>query len=115
MAFFVLKRGKFSGQSAIPQIKFLTNILKIRDDTADEEACKMEHTLSEATLDSLTDFMVFIQECPRAGESWLQNFEEYRVQGYKPEKCKSRSGEFACELKERIDHRDSDEGGGSGK
>lgn len=64
----------------------------------------MEHTLSEATLDSLTDFMAFIQECPRAGESWLQNFKEYRIHGYKPEKCKSRSGEFACELRDRIDH-----------
>lgn len=87
--------------------RFLTDILKIQADVADEEACKMEHTLSEATLDSLTDFMAFIQECPRAGESWLQNFEEYRMHGYKPEKCKSRSGEFSCELKERIDHVDS--------
>src|SRR6056297_2530863 len=95
--------------------RFLTDILKIDQKVADEEACKIEHTLSESTLASLTEFMAFIQECTRAGESWLQNFEEYRVQGYKPEKCKSRSGEFACELKERIDHRDSDEGGGSGK
>lgn len=95
--------------------QFLTNILKIRGDTADEEACKMEHTLSEATLESLTDFMAFIQDCPRAGESWLQNFEEYRIHGYKPEKCKSRSGEFACELKERIDHDDSVESNPSKK
>lgn len=87
--------------------RFLTDVLKIKPDTADEEACKMEHTLSETTLDSLTDFMAFIQECPRAGESWLQNFEEYRIHGYKPEKCKSRSGEFTCELKERIDPVDS--------
>jgi len=95
--------------------RFLTDILKIQADVADEEACKMEHTLSEATLDSLTDFMAFIQACPRAGKSWLQNFEEFRINGYMPEKCKSRTDSFACELKERIDHKDSDEGGGSGK
>jgi len=95
--------------------RFLTGILKIQADVADEEACKMEHTLSEATLESLTDFMAFIQACPRAGESWLQNFEEYRIHGYKPEKCKSRTGEFACELKERIDHRDTDESGATKK
>ena len=95
--------------------RFLTDILKIKADVADEEACKMEHTLSEATLESLTDFMAFIQACPRAGESWLQNFEEYRTHGYKPEKCKSRSGEFTCELKERIDQVDSTESNSSKK
>ncbi len=87
--------------------QFLTEILKIETDVADEEACKMEHTLSEATLASLTDFMAFIQECPRAGESWLQNFEEYRIHGYKPEKCKSQSNGFTCELRERIDQGDA--------
>ena len=58
--------------------KFLTEILKIDAKVADDEACKMEHTLSSETLDSLVDFMEFIQTCPRAGESWLNNFEEYR-------------------------------------
>lgn len=87
--------------------QFLTDILKIETDVADAEACKMEHTLSEATLASLTDFMAFIQKCPRAGESWLQNFEEYRIHGYKPEKCKSQSNEFTCELKERLDEGDA--------
>jgi DtxR family Mn-dependent transcriptional regulator len=62
--------------------KFLTEILTIDHDVADEEACKMEHALSDATLDSLTDFMEFIQTCPRAGESWLSLFEAYR-QGVK--------------------------------
>ncbi len=79
--------------------RFLTGILKIDSRMADEEACKMEHTLSQATLESLTDFMAFIQECPRAGESWLKNFEEYRIHGYKPEKCRIRSDIFASELR----------------
>ncbi len=78
--------------------KFLTDILKIDSEVADTEACKMEHTLSQTTLESLTDFMAFIQECPRAGESWLKNFEEYRIHGYKPEKCRVNSDIFASEL-----------------
>ena len=57
-------------------LKFLMDILKIDLKTADEDACKMEHALSDVTLGSLTDFMSFIQSCPRAGESWLQHFEE---------------------------------------
>lgn len=84
-------------------LKFLTEILKIEFKTADEEACKMEHTLSSATLDSLTDFMEFIQTCPRAGESWLHYFEEYRLHGRSPEKCQSRSEAFSFEFKNQVD------------
>jgi len=74
-------------------LKFLTEILKIDHATADREACEMEHVLSPSTLDSLTDFMDFIQHCPRAGESWLHFFEEYRVHGYQPDRCRER-----CEI-----------------
>jgi DtxR family Mn-dependent transcriptional regulator len=83
--------------------RFLTNILKIDARVADEEACKMEHTLGEATLASLTDFMAFVQECPRAGESWLKHFEEYRVDGLDPEKCRDEGGGFVCELQSRME------------
>ena len=82
--------------------RFLTDILKVGPETADEEACKMEHTLSQSTLASLTDFMAFIQACPRAGESWLQYFEEFRRQGRAPDQCAERSERFACELKQQA-------------
>lgn len=75
--------------------KFLTEILKVKPNVADREACKMEHTLSLETLDSLTDFMKFIQSCPRAGESWLENFQEYRLNGRQPEKCRTYRKEFS--------------------
>ncbi|MGD9211678.1 MAG: metal-dependent transcriptional regulator [Desulfobacteraceae bacterium] len=80
-------------------LKFLTEILKIEYKTANEEACKMEHTLSAETLDSFTDFMEFIQICPRAGESWLNHFEEYRLHGRDSEICKTRIEEFLCKPK----------------
>jgi DtxR family transcriptional regulator, Mn-dependent transcriptional regulator len=50
--------------------KFLMEILRIDFQTADVEACKMEHTLSETTLDSLSEFMDFIQSDPRIAENW---------------------------------------------
>jgi DtxR family Mn-dependent transcriptional regulator len=84
-------------------LKFLTEILKIEIETADEEACKMEHTLSPNTLDSFTDFMAFIQTCPRVGESWLHRFEEYRRHGSRPEKCVERTESFSSEFKRRVD------------
>ena len=84
-------------------LRFLTEILKIDYETANDEACKMEHSLSSTTLDSLIDFMEFIQTCPRAGESWLKYFEEYRSHGHRPDKCQSRSNGFTSEFKNKVD------------
>jgi DtxR family Mn-dependent transcriptional regulator len=68
-------------------LDFLTDVLKIDQDTANDDACKMEHALSAATMDSLTDFMAFIQECPRSGGSWLNAFDEFRKHGHKSKTC----------------------------
>ncbi len=83
-------------------LKFLTEILKIDFKTADKDACRMEHALSPVTLDSFTDFMEFIQTCPRAGVSWLEHFEEYRLHRHNPEKCQARSEVFLNEFKDRV-------------
>ncbi|MCP4576831.1 MAG: metal-dependent transcriptional regulator [Deltaproteobacteria bacterium] len=81
--------------------RFLTDILKIDAKTADEEACRMEHSLSAGTLDSLTDFMAFIQICPRVGDNWLEHFEEYRQGQWNSEKCIVQSEAFSCEFSKR--------------
>jgi DtxR family transcriptional regulator, Mn-dependent transcriptional regulator len=83
-------------------LKFLTDILKIDFQTADEEACKMEHALSVATLERLADFMSFVQECPRAGESWLNHFETFRIEGQKPAHCATCTDTFACDVIEQA-------------
>ncbi|VBB43341.1 Iron (Metal) dependent repressor, DtxR family [uncultured Desulfatiglans sp.] len=83
--------------------EFLTEILRVDFATADEDACKMEHALSPAALDSLTDFIEFIRTCPRTGESWLNYFEEYRLHGHRPDKCQARSTSFSCEFKHQLD------------
>lgn len=82
--------------------RFLTDVLNIDLNTADEEACKMEHALSIGTLDSMTDFMAFIQACPRVGEDWLERFEEYRREPWSPDKCVRQSERFSCEFMERT-------------
>lgn len=83
--------------------KFLTDILKVDLKTADQEACRMEHSLGHDTLKRLADFMAFIQTCPRAGESWLSRFDEFRRHGRLPEKCREQSEQFSNELKHKID------------
>ncbi len=82
--------------------KFLVEILNIDYKTADDEACKMEHTLSSNTLDAFSDFMAFIQVCPRSGSEWLDFFQEYRLHGCRPEKCKERSQDTICKIQDQM-------------
>ena len=82
---------------------FLTNILKIDFVVADEEACKMEHGMSTETLDRLTQFIDFIQTCPRTGPNWLESFDEYRLKGADPSKRLDRLKGFARGLNQKIE------------
>lgn len=81
---------------------FLTNILKLDSETADIEACMMEHGMGPETLNRLTKFIEFIQSCPRTGESWLHYFEEYCENGFKPEKCKEHMKNFAATCENNL-------------
>ena len=81
---------------------FLTDILKVDFEKANEEACKMEHAVSPSTMDRLIEFMEFTQSCPRTGSSWLDNFDEYRLRGQKPDKCLDRMKEFANKFEKSM-------------
>ena len=81
---------------------FLVNILKVNSKRANQEACEMEHAVSPSTLDRFVEFMEFLQSCPRAGSSWLDNFEEYRLHGRDPNKCVERMKEFSNGFRHRI-------------
>lgn len=81
---------------------FLTDILKIDYKLADEDACKMEHAVSPATINAFVDIMEFINNCPRGGASWLEYFDEYRAGGQQKVKCIERMKEFAEEYSNKI-------------
>jgi DtxR family Mn-dependent transcriptional regulator len=81
---------------------FLTDILGIDFDKADEEACSMEHAVGPGTMDRLVAFMEFIQSCPRTSENWLDRFEEFRAHGRNREKCLKHMKAFADEFEDRM-------------
>jgi len=56
---------------------FLTDILKIDHNQADEDACKMEHAISPVTLGRIADFLKFFENCPKDDNRWLENFNKY--------------------------------------
>ena len=81
---------------------FLSDILKIEFNQADEDACKMEHAVSPNTLKAFVDFMEFIETCPRGGANWLDYFDEYKVHGHPKDECLKRMKQFAYEYNEKI-------------
>ena len=84
--------------------KFLTDILKIDFDLADEDACKMEHAVSPITFGRFVDFMKFIEDCPRGGADWLDYFDEYSKHTERKDKgkCLERMKRFVAEYTNKI-------------
>jgi len=64
-------------------------ILGIDEETADKEACKIEHVVERETMDRLTKFVKFIKT--RKDPSWLKRFKKYYETGILPE-CPKRLG-----------------------
>jgi len=44
--------------------KFLIYILGVAEEVADQDACKLEHHVSQETLEKLSGFVDFIENCP---------------------------------------------------
>lgn len=62
--------------------RFLTSVLKIDMKTAENDACRLEHSMSEETSERLTKFLEFIETCPEDDIlEWLKNFSYYLETG----------------------------------
>ena len=49
---------------------FLTKVLSINEDEAEETACKMEHDISSEIIERLLEFVKFVERCPIGGAKW---------------------------------------------
>lgn len=59
---------------------FFVKILAVDKDSADEVACRMEHSISPDILDRLAKFVEFIEDCPDGGSERIKRFgESYRA------------------------------------
>ena len=66
---------------------FLKNVLKINPKQADNEACRMEHAVSAATLKKLVEFIGFIESCPKGSFDFWGYFKSHCQQGSSKEEC----------------------------
>ncbi len=56
---------------------FLLNVLKLDEDTAEANACRMEHAIDRKAMERLLYFFKYLYECPRVGEDWIEAFMKY--------------------------------------
>ncbi len=68
--------------------EFLSKILGTPDDTAQEEACKLEHAIGPGTTARLTAFVEFVDAAKRPPE-WLHLFQKYLEDGSISDVCRS--------------------------
>ena len=69
---------------------FLAEILNVAPDVAAEDACKMEHSLSPASLERLAKFVEFVLNCPREESLCLEGFNYYFEHGKRDEQLLAR-------------------------
>ncbi len=63
--------------------RFLVEILSVDEDIAAEDACRMEHYLSSASMNRLDKFIEFVMECPQGRPAWLEGFDFYLKHGHR--------------------------------
>jgi DtxR family Mn-dependent transcriptional regulator len=56
---------------------FLQGVLLLDEGRAEENACRMEHSMDAVAIDRLVQFIEYIYACPRTGEDWVSNFNTF--------------------------------------
>jgi len=64
-------------------LKFLTEVLKLDPETAERDACGIEHAMSTTTLDRLLKMIECLKECPKGTPECMQRFIYYVEHGEK--------------------------------
>ncbi len=61
--------------------RFLSEVLDVNREIAQEDACKMEHSLSHTGLERLAKFVEFVLSCPKGEPLWHKGFKYYFEHG----------------------------------
>ena len=59
---------------------FLQCVLLLDENKAEENACRMEHSMDKVAINRLVQFIDYIYQCPRTGEDWIGNFNTFFTQ-----------------------------------
>ena len=68
-------------------LHFLKHILCIDPVEADASACSLEHAISPRVLERLVKFVQFVEQCPRTGQPWIEEFSSFCERGALRDNC----------------------------
>jgi DtxR family Mn-dependent transcriptional regulator len=69
---------------------FFAQALGIDQETAEEDACKIEHVISPLSMERLAKFVEFMEACPLGGTNFPSRYEYYLEHGKLPQDCSNR-------------------------
>ena len=67
--------------------RFFNEVLGLPPETAEMDACAIEHHISAEGLERMVAFIDFIEECPEGEPLWLTSFHYFVETGHRPEHC----------------------------
>ena len=70
---------------------FFAQALGIDQETAEEDACRIEHVISPLGMERLAKFVEFMEACPMGGANFPARYEYYLEHGELPQDCFRRS------------------------
>jgi DtxR family Mn-dependent transcriptional regulator len=70
--------------------RFLSEVLDIDGEIAQEDACRMEHSLSPTSLEKLAKFVEFVMTCPKGEPVWHKGFNYYFEHGERDQELLAR-------------------------
>lgn len=73
--------------------RFFAQALGIDRETAERDACKIEHVISPLSMERLAKFIGFMEACPLGGSNFPSRYEYYRQHGELPRDCLGRAGD----------------------
>ena len=71
--------------------RFFAEALDIDYETAEKDACKIEHVISPLSMERITKFVEFIEACPLGEANFPSRYEYYLDHGELPQDCSKRS------------------------
>ncbi len=82
--------------------RFLAEALGIDQETAQEDACKIEHVISPLSLERMIKFIEFIEACPLGEANFPKRYKYYLEHGQPPEECREKSVGEGSEKDENL-------------
>lgn len=70
--------------------RFFARALGISRETAEQDACRIEHVISPLSMERLAKFVEFIEACPQGGANFPSRYGYYLEHGELPRDCSKR-------------------------